>query len=202
MKIYLLVTSSYDDYSVEGIYYSKEEAFVDADFIAAEANRRSKEGYGRDDYFRARCIRVGDVWFHQSENKSKDAQWGEWSDPMIHAASMYVEECEIRNLSLQQQVDAINEWQNNGHVHQLTCGKDSNHPNLVPYYDVCWPGIGLKCIAPNCDWSQKPNHSILSIVYASHINNRTQAGEAWRLRQLRQTQGDSSPHAGSPNQAP
>ncbi len=32
----------------------------------------------------------------------------------------------------QQIIDKVNQWQNAGFVHPLTCGKDSQHQDLVP----------------------------------------------------------------------
>lgn len=202
MKVYALVTSGYDSHHTHGIYSTKEEALVDADFIAAEENRRNQDNYGRDDSFRLRMVKCDDIWYEQHQNKMPDEKWEEWPDPIAyHGDSLYVEEHDIRNLSLQEQVDAINEWQSNSRLHPLTCGKNSNHPNLIPHYDFNFSGIGLRCTVEECDWYQKPNHSILSIVYATYIRNRAQTAETWRLRELRQTQGDPSSHAGPSDEA-
>ena len=57
----------------------------------------------------------------------------------------------MTTLSNQEIMDRVKKWQNTGHVHPLTCGKDSSHPNLEAK-EVNGKVI-LYCTA--CDYRQK-----------------------------------------------
>ncbi|MDP3954591.1 MAG: hypothetical protein Q8Q06_04210 [bacterium] len=48
-------------------------------------------------------------------------------------------------------IEKINEWQNAGFVHPLTCGKDSTHQNLIPREKN---GRVILC-CPDCDYVQE-----------------------------------------------
>jgi len=50
----------------------------------------------------------------------------------------------------QQIIDKINQWQNAGFVHPLTCGNDSQHQDLVP--KEVDGRVVLSC--SNCDYIQ------------------------------------------------
>jgi hypothetical protein len=158
MKIYVLANCGVEHFSVIGIYSSKEYAEKDADFVANEENEQSASLWKDDGMFRRRFVKCGDIWCEQTQSKSPDEPWPEWpdGDDFTYHDKIIVVEYDISTMSFQDKCDAVNEWQNSGRVHQLTCGEDSNHPSLVPYYDFCWHGIGLKCIANECDWAQKP----------------------------------------------
>jgi hypothetical protein len=172
MKNYVLANCGVEHFSITGVYESKEQAMKDADFVVGKENELSASM--NDNTFRTRFVKRGDMWREQTQHKFDDEPWGEWpdiGDETYHDKIIIVEH-DTATMSFQDKWDAINEWQNSGHVHQLTCGKDSNHPSLVPYYDFCWRGIGIKCIANECDWAQNPSHSILNIVYATYLSNR------------------------------
>lgn len=47
-------------------------------------------------------------------------------------------------------VACVNAWQNNPHVHPLTCGNDSNHTALVP--EIRDNNVILKCV--DCSFEQ------------------------------------------------
>ncbi len=44
----------------------------------------------------------------------------------------------------------VTAWQNNPHVHPLTCGNDSSHSNLIP--EIRGGDVILKCI--DCSFEQ------------------------------------------------
>src|SRR5689334_4241917 len=163
MKIYIVANTGIEHHSIISLHLSKEEAQQNADFVAARENER--EEYDVRDLnqitFRRRFVRVGNVWHEQTQGRLKGDPWPEWeplNEERVHD-KIVVEEHESSALTFQEQCDAINEWQANSRVHPMTCGENSNHPNLIPYYCFNWKGIGLKCVASDCDWSQKPNHS-------------------------------------------
>lgn len=60
------------------------------------------------------------------------------------------------NLSNEEIFNRVQNWQNAGFVHELTCGKDSTHRKLVPAIKVNPEGsvVVLKC--DDCDYVQ--NH--------------------------------------------
>lgn len=177
MKIYILVNCGVEHTSILGVYIDKNRAEQDMAFVAAE---EIKKACG-DDTFQERWVKIEDVWYNQTRRKSQDEVWGEWPkhDPKRYwfGDKIRIRECDAIDLTLQERVDAINAWQSNNQVHPLTCGNDSSHPHLNPYYDFSWPGVGIQCVHKLdantwCGWQQKPNHPILEIIYASFLSNR------------------------------
>lgn len=64
--------------------------------------------------------------------------------------------------TIEEQIAAINEWQQNDHVHPLTCGNNSNHANLIPIEEDS--KIVLKC--SDCDYKQ---NWVPEIVFGSYM---------------------------------
>lgn len=180
MKIFLLVNCGVEHHSVLGVYTSKEVAQKDMKFIVDEEIEKAIS----DDTFQERWVKIKDVWYNQVRWKSSHEQWGQWPqhdpDEDWTGDRIRIEEHEAGGLTLQECVDAVNAWQSNSMVHPLTCGNDSSHPDLVPYYDFCWPGIGLECTHKIdedtwCGWRQRPDHPVLELVYATYLSNRPSA---------------------------
>lgn len=56
------------------------------------------------------------------------------------------------HLSSQEIVKRVEEWQRAGHVHPLTCGRDSSHPPLKPELKV---DNSVVLVCPQCSYVQK-----------------------------------------------
>lgn len=56
------------------------------------------------------------------------------------------------NLSSQKIVRRIIEWQKAGHVHPLTCGRDSSHPILIPQLRI---GNQVVLVCTECHYVQE-----------------------------------------------
>lgn len=70
---------------------------------------------------------------------------------------------EINNMSNENKLQAIIDWQMDESIHPMTCGEDSNHRNLIGVLEngvIC-----LKCL--DCDYVQK---FIPNIVYMKFLN--------------------------------
>lgn len=169
MKVYLIVLRGYDTHALMGIYNSRELAEKDLDFIGENENRR----LACDERFQERWIKIEDQWHNQSRHKHTEDPWPSWeeSDHIHTGDKISVEEHDVRDHSHQAKIDAVNAWQNNGMVHQLTCGVDSNHPNLKPELVNFNYDIGLVCLHPDCSYTQT---FVPEVVYASYLSNRPQ----------------------------
>lgn len=185
MKIYIVQNTGVEHNEIIGIYISKKIAYRDLDFIGQQENK----SVICDKTFQERWVKIGRCWYHQTRHRSKNEKWPEWCNIKAHGrltGTLHVVEYTVQDHELQEVVDAVKQWQKRGDVHQLTCGKDSNHPPLIPYY-CTYPikGIGLKCKQKDCDWKQSPDHPILGLIHASYIRNGSPPPKTGRLRPVR-----------------
>src|SRR6185436_8105472 len=146
MKIYVLETRSYNEINIVRIYSSHKSAIKDMDFIGEQEIKHVIN----DNDFRERWLKIEDQWYEQFQHKNED-DWPEWENPIeYNSGGIRIVEYDTDEMSFADQFEAIKQWQNTDRFHPLTCGNDSNHPNLEPYYDFCWPGVGIRCVQENC----------------------------------------------------
>lgn len=62
---------------------------------------------------------------------------------------------ELKPMSNDQKIEAINYWQDKAYVHPLTCGNDSNHAELRGRIETQDDGVEVVLYCPDCDYTQE-----------------------------------------------